>query len=326
MIDVISFLPAKRKQTSSGWISFNAPCCIHRGNSQDKRQRGGLKLMAEGGWSYHCFNCGYTSSFILGRNLSFKARKLLEWLGVDQQVIEQINIESLRHRTMNGMLESNRTIIKAVEFEERDLPSDLELLDLDNPLHFPYIEYLEGRGIDCTAYPYMVSPEAAGRLSKQIVIPFTHKGLIVGNSARYIDGRMPKFISDTQQGYVFGVDLQKDSWQHAIVVEGVFDALAINGLAVLHNDINSTQMQVIKSLGKTITVVPDQDKAGMALVDKAIELGWAVSIPEWPAGIKDVNDAAICMGKVATLLTILQSRETNKYKIEIKRKQLVKRL
>jgi hypothetical protein len=31
-----SYLPAKRKQTPSGWISFNAVCC------DDKRQRGGL--------------------------------------------------------------------------------------------------------------------------------------------------------------------------------------------------------------------------------------------------------------------------------------------
>jgi hypothetical protein len=326
MIDVISFLPGKRKHTTSGWISFNAPCCIHRGDSQDKRQRGGLKPNAENGWSYHCFNCGYTASFILGRNLSFKARKLLEWLGVDQQSIEQINIESLRHRTMNGLIESQKVQIKAVEFEERDLPADLELINIDNPDHFPYIEYLEGRCIDCLGYPYMVSPNAEGRLSKRIVIPFTHKGIMVGNTSRYIDNRQPKFISDTQQGYVFGVDLQKDNWEHAIVVEGVFDALAINGLAVLHNDINSTQAQVIKSLGKSITVVPDQDQAGMALIDKAIELGWAVSIPEWPLGIKDVNDCVIRMGKVATLLTILNARETNKYKIEIKRKQLVKRL
>ena len=326
MIDVISFLPNKRKHTSSGWVSFNAPCCIHRGDSQDKRMRGGLKSNIDGSWSYHCFNCGYTASFILGRNLSFKARKLLEWIGLDQQNIEQINIESLRHRTMNGLIENQKTQIKAVEFEERDLPANLELIDINNPKHLEYIEYLENRCIDSTNYPYMISPMAEGRLSKRIVIPFTHNGLMVGNTSRYIDGRIPKFISDTQPGYVFGVDLQKDSWQHLIVVEGVFDALAINGLAVLHNDINSTQAQVIKSLGKNITVVPDQDQAGMTLVDKAIELGWAVSIPDWPAGIKDVNDAVICMGKVATLLTILDNRETNKYKIEIKRKQLAKRL
>lgn len=227
---------------------------------------------------------------------------------------------------MYGLIENQKQIIKAVEFEERDLPEDLELIDGDNPTHEIYINYLKKRNIDYTVYPYMVSPNCEGRASKRIVIPFTYNNIIVGNTARFLDDRTPKYISDTQLGYVFGTDLQQEEWQHLFVVEGIFDALAINAVAVLHNDINSTQAQVIKSLGKTVTVVPDQDEAGMTLVNKAIELGWAVSMPTWSNGIKDVNDAVICMGKIATLLTILQSRETNKYKIEIKRKQLVKRL
>lgn len=326
MIDIVSFLPAKRKSTSSGWISFNAPCCIHRGENQDRRQRGGLKLTAEGGWSYHCFNCGFTAGFVSGRSLSFKARNLLNWMGVDTSIIEQINIESLRHRTIYGLLEGQKTVIKAVEFEERDLPAGLELINIDNPAHLPYIAYLENRKIDSIAYPYMISPKDTGRASQRIVVPFTHNGIMVGHSARYIDGRSPRFISDIQNGYVFGTDLQKENWTQLIVVEGLFDALSINAVALLHNDINTQQVQVIKSLGKNITVVPDQDKAGMALVDRAIELGWAVSMPEWPQGVKDVNDAVINMGKLPTLLTILHARETNKYKIEIKRKQLVKRL
>ena len=325
MIDMISFLPAKKKSTASGWVSFNAPCCVHRGNSQDKRQRGGLKPNADGSWSYHCFNCGYTASFVLGRSLTFKARKLLEWLGVDQQAIEVLNLESLKHKSIHGLIENQRHIIKAVEFEERDLPADLELIDINNPLHNNYVTYLNNRSIDPTMYPYMVSPEADGRSKDRIVIPFTHNELVVGNTARFIDNRQPKFISDTQQGYVFGTDLQKSNWAHAIVVEGVFDALAINGLAVLHNDINNQQIQLIKSLGKDITVVPDQDTAGMALVDKAIELGWAVSMPEWDNGIKDVNDAVIRYGRLATLLIILRNRETSKIKIELRRKRIVKR-
>ena len=43
MIDLLSYIPQKRKHTSSGWISFNAPCCVHQGESQDKRLRGGIK-------------------------------------------------------------------------------------------------------------------------------------------------------------------------------------------------------------------------------------------------------------------------------------------
>ena len=59
---------------------------------------------------------------------------------------------------------------------------------------------------------------------------------------------------------------------------------------------------------------------------QSVELHWAVSIPEWPDGIKDVNDAVIKLGKIATLLTIIQSKETSKIKIELRKRQLVKRL
>jgi DNA primase len=123
-----------------------------------------------------------------------------------------------------------------------------------------------------------------------IVVPFTHNNQVVGHTTRFLDNRTPKYIQDIQHGYVFGTDLQQPNWQYAIVVEGVFDALAINGLAVLHAEINDAQVKLIRSLGREVIVVPDQDEAGMKLVDRAMELGWAVSIPEWPEGVKDIND------------------------------------
>jgi DNA primase len=108
-------------------------------------------------------------------------------------------------------------------------------------------------------------------------------------------------------------------------MEGIFDALCIGGVAVLHNDISDAQSRLLRNLGKEITVVPDQDTAGLALIDRAMELGWAVSIPNWE-GCKDVNDAVKKYGKLTTLLTIMQARETSKIKIEMRKRQLVKRL
>lgn len=326
MIDILSFLPSKRKSTTGGWISFCAPCCVHNGENPDKRMRGGLKTAPDGGWSFHCFNCGFKASFVPGRSLTYKARKFLEWLGVDTPTIEMVNLDSLRHKSIHGLMESNREVVKAVEFKQTELPEGLELLTIDNPTHGVYNEYLKSRSIDPARYPYMVSPNAEGRSSGRIVIPFTHNGAIVGNTAHYFDGKTPKYINDMQPGYVFGIDLQQAGWQHVIVVEGVFDALSINAVAVLHNDINAQQAQVIKSLQRLVTVVPDQDKAGMALVDRAIEMGWAVSIPEWPdSDVKDVNDAVKRYGRLATLLIIMQYRETSKIKNELRKKQIAKR-
>ena len=72
--------------------------------------------------------------------------------------------------------------------------------------------------------------------------------------------------------------------------------------------------------------MPDQDLAGLELIDRAVELGWAVSIPNWPPHVKDVNDAVVELGQLGTLLTIMQARETSKIKIEIRKKQIVKRI
>jgi DNA primase len=110
------------------------------------------------------------------------------------------------------------------------------------------------------------------------------------------------------------------------VCEGIFDALSISGLAVMHNEINDAQVRLIRSLGKEIVVVPDQDRAGVGLVDRAMELGWSVSIPNWPDGVKDINDAVIKLGKLTTLMTIMQARETSRIKIEMRKKQFIKRL
>ena len=316
MIDVIAFLPAKRKQTSGGWISFNAPCCVHRGESADRRQRGGIKNTDQG-WSYHCFNCGYTASFVLGRTLTFKARKLLAWLNVPQEEIERINLESLRHRNIEGILNERQQAVRPVEieFEECDLPADTE--ELTDTAR----DYLTRRGITLD-YPYLSKRGARSG----IVVPFTHDGQIVGHTTRFLDDRTPKYIQDIQPGYVFGTDLQRNNWQSVIVTEGVFDALSIDGAAVLHADINDAQARLIRSLEREVVVVPDQDLPGMRLVERAVELGWSVSMPEWPAGVKDVNDAVICMGRLGALLTIMQARETSRIKIELRKKQLVKRL
>ena len=326
MLDVLSYVPTRRKTSASGWVSFNAPCCVHNGTSEDRRSRGGIKISSQG-WGYHCFNCGYTANFIQGRTLSFKARRLLAWLGVPQEEIERANLESLRHRGVQDILDDRQrsaAVLQGIQFEERDLPPGAELI---TPEHESEWQYARSRGVP-EDYPLMTVRQNNGVhwTRPQVIVPFTHDNVIVGYSARMLDDRRPKYIHDIQPGYVFGTDLQQPGWQHALVVEGVFDALSISGLAVLHADISDAQARVIRNLGRAVTVVPDQDQAGMALVDRAVELGWAVSMPNWPADIKDVNDAVVRWGRLATVLTIMQARETSRIKIELRRRQLAQRL
>jgi len=328
MLDILNYLPSKRKKTPSGWITTNAPCC------DDKRQRGGLK-QTEQGWGWHCFNCKFTASFILGRPLSFKARKFLTLLHVPEIEIDQLNLESMRHRSMSGLLDDRQRVFNKladIKFEEQDLPPFAELLSAipkynEDGTKNRYWQYVRQRHVPAD-YPVMIQTEDDGIhwTRPHVIIPFTHEDRVIGYTCRFLDGRLPKYINNSQPGYVFGTDWQHQNWQHTIVVEGIFDALSIGGLAVMHNTVSDLQARLIRSLGKEVTVVPDQDQAGIELIDRAVALGWAVSIPNWPRGCKDVNDAVIKFGKLGALLTIMQARETSKIKIELRKRRLAKRI
>jgi len=245
-------------------------------------------------------------------------------MNVPQEEIERINLESLRHRSVQGILDDRQrtaNAVQGIQFEDRELPEGFIIVDQHTPVHW---QYLRDRCIP-EDYPMgMVGGEPTAKWTPRpgVIVPFTYDGRIVGHTTRYLDDKTPKYVQDIQPGYVFGTDLQKSDWQHVLVMEGVFDALSISGLAVLHAEINDAQARLIRSLGREVTVVPDQDEAGLKLVDRAVELGWAVSIPDWPAGCKDVNDAVKLYGRLGALLTIMQARETSRIKIEMSKKRL----
>lgn len=322
MIDILSFLPTKKKLTPAGWWSFNAVCCHHNGEKPDKRGRGGIKIATDGSFTYSCFNCHYTATFTIGKPLSFKVKRLLSWMGVDTQIIEHFNLESLKHKSIYGLIQQPKIINKTIDFPERELPPEFSILDEQCSSHAKFFDYLVDRGIDPESYPFMVSPESTGRNSNRVIVPFTHHGKIIGHTSRFLDSRIPKYIHEMPHGYVFGLDLQKPHWNKLFVVEGVFDALAINGVATLHNTISDEQAALINQLNKEVIVVPDHDKAGLKLIDRAIELHWSVSIPQWGETIKDASDAVRHYGKLATIMSIVESSESNRLKIKLRQKSL----
>ena len=216
MLDILNYLPGKRKQTPSGWISFNAPCC------NDKRSRGGLKVN-EQGWSYHCFNCSKTASFVLGKPLGFKARNLLMLLNVPESEVNALNLESLRHRSIHGIIDDRARVANAIsdiKFNDfDDFPPASELITPELP---KYWQYLRDRKVP-EDFPAMTTIRNDGIhwVRPHVVIPFSYDNKIVGWCARFLDGKSPKYINHSQPGYVFGTELQHSNWQYAIVVEGI---------------------------------------------------------------------------------------------------------
>ena len=128
----------------------------------------------------------------------------------------------------------------------------------------------------------------------------------------------PKYLSDQQPGYVFNLDAQINTNRiYTVVVEGPFDAIAVEGVALLGSEIKDQQAMLINNLNTEVVVMPDRDEAGEKLIQQAIDLGWSVALPDWHESVKDVNEAVQTYGKIYTLHSIIGSAEHNPLKIQL---------
>ena len=333
---VNSLLPGKRKTNSvSGWTSFNAVCCHYRGESQDSRGRGGIITNPNGAISYSCFNCNYTANYTPGRHLNYKFRKLLSWLGADDNTIKRLVIDAIRIKELVEP-EAVEVVKEDVVFKPRPLPEQAQTLqalhtfyELSNnntnvPREFhDAVIYSASRDIDLVKYDCYWTPEQAYNLHKRLIIPFTWRNEVIGYTARAIyDDVKPKYYSQYDTDYVYNVDRQLSTSKFVIVVEGPLDAMVIDGVAILGNECSEAQADIIDSLGREVIVVPDRDRAGIKLIDAAIEYGWHVSFPLWQETCKDVSEAVKRYGKLFVLKSIIDARETSRLKIELKKKRL----
>mgnify|MGYP001444097267 FL=1 len=327
---ILTALPANKKKTPSGWISFNAPCCVHNGETQDKKKRGGIMNSADGTLSYHCFNCGYKASYILGRRLTQKMRTFMSYIGIPDDTIRKLAIEAMRHEESDVKYEKK----KFVTFNKKDLPKDTQTLDawlekyttgslshteqksIDNLL-----TYLTSRGIGPDWYDFMYSPSKIWDIYQRLLIPFYWRGEVVGFTGRvFEESRAVKYYTDVWPGYVFNMDAQDWSRKFVLVTEGPFDAITTSGVSILGSEINDIQRELIEGLNRQIIIVPDRDRPGEKLINQAIEFGWGVAFPEWHDSVEDTADAVLKYGRLFTIKSILKSTETNKLKIDLKRK------
>ena len=321
------YLPAKRKQTPSGWLAFNAPCCEHNGTTPDTRQRGGLIANADEGVSFHCFNCGFKTSWRNGRNLSFKMKKFMRWLNVPDDTITKLALQVLQTKTDST---GHKTFITLPKFVSKELPpkskpihewADYKALEpggIDKDL-FKVLEYIAARKLNLNDYDFYWTPEAGYK--DRLIIPFYYREKVVGYTARKVVESKVKYLSEQQPGYVFNIDEQTDDRKYVVAVEGPIDAIAIDGVALLGSEIKEQQTALLNSLGKHVIVVPDRDEAGQKLVYDAMEAGWSVSMPDWSQDIGDANDAVRKYGRLHTLYSIVKNAEESQLKIKLRMKK-----
>jgi len=340
------YLPAKKKTSSSGWTSFNAVCCEHNGESRDTRGRGGIISNPNGSVSYACFNCNFKANYTPGRHLNYKFRKLLSWLGADENSVKRLVIDAIRVKELVAPEELKSEPAEEIKFQPRPLPvgaksftewkTFLQLTD-DSYVSPDYlkgaVEYVYKRkGNLLENYEFYCTDDTEHNMHKRAIIPFTWHNELIGYTARAWDDKIkPKYHNSYEPNFVFNMDRQAQANKFVIVVEGPFDAMAIDGVAILSNECSEVQADIIDSLGKEVIVVPDFDIkivkgkevwAGSTLIEQAIEYGWSVSFPVWHEEVKDVSEAVHTYGRLFTLKTILDAKQSSRLKIELMRKRI----
>lgn len=325
---VIQHLPIKRKSNPRGGHYFNCVMCTSMGESRnDTKMRCGFTPQPDRGFLVHCHNCGYATGWEYNGRVSKNLMKFLTKLGVDSKKIP------IRLR----LLQQNERVAEAkIEIEPHDVVIEFKTVDLpegaysfeswvedDDPpsLFYDAFDYLANRGSPVfDGWNYFWTEDTYYNWNKRIIIPFYHNGKIVGYTGRRFTNtqRISKYFSQQPEHFLFNQDKLEGDTETIILVEGVFDAISIKGVATLGNTLTKKQINLLKLSKKRIILVPDRNKAGRKLLEQAIDQNWEISIPDWDRGVIDCANATKRYSRLYTLESIYKFATNNAMKSRIR--------
>lgn len=215
------------------------------------------------------------------------------------------------------------------KFDEFIEENKLVKLGEGHEIDFLATPFLERRGSLHKHFNFYLGVE--GPLTARLIIPYVLDNTIFFYQARgLIDSMKPKYLNDTRfkaSSILFPFDYEKD---HVYVVEGPLDAISLqalgyNATSLQGSYISKEQWSHLRSFGGRIIFAFDNDEAGKAGLNKALDGRAKNRIPEKkvfycnpPNIYKDWNEAFISNKetiKIACEDIIPASREFKIYSI-----------
>jgi len=334
LIDALNkHLPHPRKRMNGG-INVNCPMCVLRGEPRpDTKFRCGVRFFADGSIHIHCFNCGMATKWAPGTMLTKNVKLFLKQLSVNDLDIKKLNFTAwqIAQNTSNStLLGPAKSSVFIPDFPEVELPPGAQTLgfwsqhELEDQDFLDVVEYAFSRGEDLmNATEFYWSPDTTDGVNRRLLIPYYWKNKVVGYTGRAIDKNVePRYYTQTPAHFLFNNQALEKDRKYVILVEGIMDALSIDGVASQGAKLSDEQAQWLKESNKTVIVLPDRDAKGQTMIDIALKHDFMVSIPDWEAGIKDANDAVNTYGKLFTVRSIIDSATANKLEVNLKRKRI----
>lgn len=333
-------IPARRRAAGTSFVNFNCPMCSSMGHRPDRKFRCGV-VNNNPGVGVHCFNCGFKALWKPGEPLSQPMRSFMSVLGVSEREIKIMSLRAAQTQRLLSDAQCEGLSPARPYFTAAPLPPGAKTIETwaqegcEDPDFLDAVDYMFSRGNEVIRdHVFYWSPDKSGCMNKRLIIPFKANGEIVGYTARAFGAEQPRYLMHSQPNYLFNFDLIYERHRKFLfLVEGPFDALAIDGIGLLGARLNDQQARWLSDSGKTIIVVPDRDKKAGVLIDIAIDHRWAVAFPTfrdgagrdkwWDSDIKDCAEAVKRHGRLWVVRSLLETATSNAIEIGLKRRIFV---
>jgi hypothetical protein len=290
---------------SRGFFSLKCQVC------NDYKVRAGFKFDL-GNIGYNCWNCSTTGKYeeFSGR-ISKNFRKILNAYGIDDSEISAVVNTTFFVKKEKEDTKITLAKLTKVNTTTPTIKLPLKSFPLGHPEFVDYqqklVTYLIDRKVDLDKYKFFFSLEP--RFLNRIIIPFYRGANIIYWQARHIDNVEKKRYDNAPVGrdaVMYNFD-QLNSYATAplFITEGVFDAMMVNGVAILGSKLNDAKTELLAKTGRRLVFVIDKDKNGKHLAEDVLSKGWEIAFA--PDGSEDLNQSVCSFGLSYTIYELMKS-------------------
>lgn len=282
---------------NTGWEVGKCQCC------NDYKERAGFKFTASA-FMYNCWNCntvgGYDGNSTV---ISKKTRDILNAYGLSNDEINQALGGSFFANGGNTENISLESLKAEIIFQDVELPKGslrLGFSDLHLDQQTALVAYLDSRNVDLEKYPmyFCPTPEYLNR----VIIPYYRNGkLIYWQGRSILENDKNRYINAPviRDSILFNIDkLNSFSKMPLFITEGVFDAVMVDGVALLGSTLNTQKQELLSKSNRRKIFLIDKNLNGKKLAYKALSLGWDIMFT--PDNTEDLNDCVQQYGKIWT--------------------------
>lgn len=297
---------------NGGWRALRCAYC------NDHSPRGAFKF-EDDMVMYNCFNCASKLVYQEGSGkLTRKAKEILEAFGITREDMRTLTSSMFLEKSEEqditlAELTKPKIFTPEVAWPEECLPlvTTVGYDELQNPL----LEYLLQRNIDPSRTQFYFS--TARKMLGRVIIPYFRNGKLIYWQARHINSDVkPRYLncSVAKDAVMYGYDrLHSYDETPLFVTEGVFNAILVNGIAIMSSDLNAAKIEVLKKTRRRLIFIRDRDANGDKLSQQVLENGWEVTTTDPRVG--DVNDSINRFGAAYTAYSLIKNAQKPENKV-----------